>query len=252
MKHVTNVVLMAFFLGLLVLPVVGVGSLVSLSDFEGFVAGANTVTGEDVNIIPNVQNFNGYVEFAPSEIADGVYRDEVGVTSFQRQRATYRGLYTVYNVSDNKTVSLQLISTGLTGASDAYESLIVSLGDGDYTNALATDVAAGSAVIPVNNTSYYGVGDYVYLGTELAQVVEIGAQELVVEPLKQDHVVGETVYPQSIVVTADALVHPQTQSFILGPGERVQVHVVVQGTASLLKQDQMLHLPLEFRLTEVE
>lgn len=251
MRSITNILLTGVLLSLFVVPIIGVGSLIDFGDFKGFVAGVNTVTGQEINIIPNVQNFNGYVDFSPSEIKDGVYSDLVGVTSFQRQKATYRGLYSVYNVSESKTVSLKVVTSGLSEPNDAFETLIVSLGDGDYTNTLTSDLAIGATTIPVADSDYYNVDDYIYVGSELAQVVAKTSKDLVVEPLQQQHLTGEIVYPQSIVLTTNDLVHPETLDYVLGPGERVQVNVVVQGTASLLKQDQMLHLPLEFRMNEV-
>lgn len=253
MKTVVNFGLIIVLLAIMTIPLVGSSVLITYNEpTEGLVAGARTISPRDVNILPNLTDFGQYVKFAPLDMRDNVYRDTLSLTVFQRQRASYRGVYSIYNLSERDSIAVEVVTSGVDLASDSFESLVGVLSSTGESLKLKTDLVAGATVVAVDDTGPFTVGEIAFVGDEMVTVVttsKVGGQQLIITPLKRDHQAGEMLTGKAIVVNPGQLVYPQTAQMVLAPGERVQLDFEVQGTASLIKRDQLITLPIEIRVS---
>ena len=255
MKTIVNSALLFLLLAIMVMPLVGSNVLITYNTSPvGMVAGARTISPRDVNILPNLGDFGEYVKFAPQDITDNVYRDTVSLTVFQRQKANYRGLYSIYNLSERDTMMVEVVTTGGDLVGDDFESMVGILSWAGESMKLKTDLITGTTIIPVDDMKPFTEGEAAFVGEEMVTVVvvsidSVGTKQIVVTPLKRDHKAGELLTAQAIVIKPGHLVYPQTAKMVLAPGERVQLDFEVQGTASLIKRDQLISLPIEIRVT---
>jgi hypothetical protein len=253
MKTLYNIGLTGVLLAVLILPVLGVHTFVAYEYVpEGLVSGARDINQSEINILPNATDFNGYVSFNPSSFANGVYRDQVELTLFQRQKATYRGLYSIYNLTDDKTFSLTAVASEVIPADAVYDHVLVGFGESEYGQVLTRDLAPGDTVLPVLSGIRVSTGDMIVIGDELVEIVTISGAKTVVTPVEREHLAGERIYPQSVVIQSGGeIAYPRSGKYALAPGERVFMHIETQGSASLLQQDQKLTIPLEIRVEEL-
>ncbi len=250
MRTILNFGLTLVLAALFILPV-AFGHLIIEQPLEsGVVAGVQTVTQDDVSIIPEIQKFDQYVSFSPQPIQNGRYRDVLGLTVFQRQKAIYRSVYSVYNTSSERTLRVSIVTTGVDQSN--FEKLIITLSKESGTQVLVKDRPRGSTLLEVPKPIQFTEDELVLVGDELTRVVAISTDGLVVTPLRSDHFQGEEVYSSPILISTGELLNPATHRVTLSPGERATVDAVVWGTADLLQQDQWVEVPLEFRVDVVE
>lgn len=250
MRVIVNGLLVTVFLGILVIPIIGSHVLISYAPVvaEGDVAGVQQIDASVVNILPNLRDFNEYVAYHPTQVENGRYSDRMQVTVFQRQKATYQGVYSIYNMSEDQTLTLDVVSTKVDYDEVLFDQIVISLADGAHSFPLENELEAGTTFIPLEGVGLFKEKEYALVGREIVEVVAVTAEGIVTVPLKESHKAGETVYPQSIVITPQQMRYPKTSQVTLLPGERTQMHIEVFGTANVYLNDEMIDLPLEFRL----
>lgn len=252
MKVLINFTLTLVLTVILLIPIISAHFVISPVDQKGFVAGLKSISEKEINIIPNFKDFNDYVAFSPSLIQDGKYQDILGITSFARQKALYRGLYSIYNISADQSLSIELVTPGIAQNSlqeaVALDRIVISLAKNEHNQTLSMPIEKGSTVLRVSSVEGFNEDESVLIGEELAEVVAISTDGLVVTPLTMNHEEGEMVYAEPIVLSADRVINPRTQKILLVPGEKATVDASVRGTADLLLNDQMIEIPLVFKL----
>lgn len=241
-------------LTILGLPMVGAQWMVALPTNLGSVAGTRSVSAETFNVIPNLKDFNGYVTFSPQSFSSGKYNDTLGLTAFRRQKATYYGVYTVYNVSPDRRLSVEIVSPGLNRqqSSPAFDRILLTLGEQGHSTTLKESVDKGATLLLVDEPQLFGEGDSIWVENEVAKVLLNTSDGLVVTPLMQRHNAGQTVFTGALVVEPGSLISPQTRTVILEPGARITVDATVWGASDVLGQDEVISLPLEFRVQPIQ
>lgn len=252
MSLLINLTLIVILSTILVLPVVTNHFVISQNGgVGGVVAGVSSISEQEVNIIPNLRDFNGHVSFDPSPIKDGKYQDLLGLRVFQRQKASYRGVYSVYNQTQDQVLTVEIATPGIDSkiGTMPFERLVISIMKGSTDQVLSHEIAQGDTLIQVEDINEFKEGEKILLGDELAEVIVISTDGLVVTPLTKAHPIGESIYPEPIVLDHLSLVNPRTRSITLGPGEKATVDAVVEGTADLLRvRDEMVDIPLVFKV----
>ena len=247
-RTIVNLGLLTVLLVLLALPALSAELIVAQPTEKGTVAGVRSVAPQNFSVIPNVKDFNGYVSFAPQALNAGSYQDNLSITAFRRQKASYYGVYTIYNVSSDETFKVEVVTPGIESIADDFDRIIVSLTDQTEPATLSEAVRRGSTLIKVDKPLQATVGDMIVVGDELTKVVVISTDGVVVTPLLKEHAAGQPIYPESIVATSERLINPQTQTITLAPGEKIGVAVTVWGGADVTQPDVQISIPLEFRL----
>jgi len=248
MRVIINSLLVGSLVSLLVLPIIVAQQLISFQVAPGgLVAGIRTIDERVVNVIPNTTDFNEYVSFNPGVIYDGKYTDTISLTSFQRQKETYRGIYSIYNLSIDQYIQTQITSTGIVPTDDTFERAIIWIGAEPYK--LKRELTSGTTIIEGLEKGAFNEKEQIVIGDEEVTIVAVSDFTVVVTPLRRSHSIGELVYPQAIIVTPGKLVYPQTNQITINPNDRVSVYIEVMGTASLIKRDQKIGIPLEFRFS---
>lgn len=120
---VINSLLIVILFFLLTIPVLINQTFVQNSENSENVYGTRTVTNKDLVIIPNSSDFNGYAQFSSQTFIDGILRDEISLTAFPGQVATYRNLYSLYNATQ-KDIALKI---DLTGFNPSHNPLIKNI-----------------------------------------------------------------------------------------------------------------------------
>ncbi len=254
MKALSNLALTLILFGLFMVPVIAIHRMVSFETVpnKGVVAGARTIDSSDLNIIPNTSDFDKYASFAPHSFENGVYKDNVTVTSFQRQQATYRGLYTLYNVSKDP-IKLTIVGDIAVPTDATFDRIVLGFGNNTFGEKLSADLKKGTSLIPMDvPLEGVNVGDKILIGDELVSVLRITPTHLVTMPLQNTHKAGEKMYPQSVVLTPGEIVFPESGVYVLEAGEKVLVNLEVKGSARLLQQDQKVTVPLEIRAQRLD
>ena len=249
MRLLVNLTLSLLLVAILTLPVVAGHLMISPPRESGAVAGAASVSEREVNIIPNLQDFDGHVSFSPGPIRDGQYQDTLGLRVFQRQKASYHGLYTLYNLSEDRSLAIEVVTPGVAGGPEVvFERVVLSISQGQPAQALRRDVERGATVLELEDPAAFQAGERLLIGSESVTVVVVSPDGVVVTPLLSDHARNESVYPEAIVLTSEKLVNPRTRTLVLTPGEKAIVSAVVEGAADLVAGDGMFSLPLIFNI----
>ncbi len=254
MKALSNLALTLILFGLFMVPVIAVHRMVSFNIIpnKGIVAGTRTIDSNDLNIIPNTSDFDKYATFAPQTFENGIYKGMVTVTSFQRQQATYRGLYSIFNIS-KEPIELTIVGDIAKPQDATFDKIVMGFGNNTFGEKLSMDLNKGDSLIPMDKPlEGINVGDKIMIGDELVDVLRITPTHLVTMPLEKAHKAGEKIYPQSVVLMPSKIVFPESGAYVLGAGEKVLVNLEVQGSASLLQRDQRVTVPVEVRAQRLE
>jgi hypothetical protein len=255
MSFIINTLLTLLLSMVLIIPVALNYFVVAEEGSDGIVAGARSLTTKDINILPNLEDFNGYVSFAPQPILDGKLTDTLSLTAFPRQKATYRGLYTIYNLNPNQKI--ELVNPGILLDAGPVSSgrVLLSLYKNDNGQNLLSTVTAGDTLLNIKDPFAFKEHEKIIFADEMAEIVAVSPDGLVVTPLTRDHEVGSLVWPESIVIEQPFnLVNPKTRSIVLQPGEKALVDALVEGIV-INETDggkEKMQIPLEFRATFVE
>lgn len=149
LRFLFNPLLLIILIGILSIPFAVSEGVVRPAKDLGKVAGFRTVTNKDLAIYPNFSDFDGYVSFEPTPIANGRYFDNLTLTSFRGQIAIYHQLYTIYNDSE-MPIALRLVLEQ-PPFSASFESLILSLHQGNEPACTTKDAACRPQTIFVQN-----------------------------------------------------------------------------------------------------
>lgn len=252
MATLINIGLTMALMVIMVLPVLGGYFLINTQSESGVVAGVHTVSEADVSILPALEEFKGYTSFKPQPLSGGQYQDVMGLTVFQRQKAAYRGIYSIYNTS-TETLSIELSTVGWAKGSEelGLDRLVVSLSEGEHSQTLLGDRRVGATLVLVADPSAYKPDELVLVGEELTRVVAVSPNGLVVTPLRVDHLQGEEVYRSPIVLSQTDVLNPLTRVIQIAPGDRATVTAVVWGGVDSSGQNAMVELPLTFKIKVV-
>jgi len=251
-KQIVNISLMFAFSLMMIGPFLGSQFVLDESAQFGNVAGLRTVTSADVQILPNLQNFDSYVSFDPQGLEKGVFDDTVSLSIFQRQKASYSGLYSIYNTSSDKSLEVNLeLSDVMDIKQGSFAMVALALRTGNAVS-LSADAQQGDTVITIDPVHMIVKDSDVLIGQDKVRVVAVSTEgRLVVTPLSKDYAKGTEVVYSPIMVSDTKIVIPTTSSVMIAPGESVFVDAFVWGVDSLVKQDQFVTVPLSITVKEV-
>lgn len=245
MSNIVNILLTLFLFILIAAPVVGSHILIGQKE-GGTVAGLKTVDASTINILPNIRDFNDYISFNLQPMRDGTIDDTVTFTVFPRQKATYRGLYTLYNMSSEKTLAVKLVVPDVPQGDTYFERISLSLAHNQHMTQLSKPYTAGETQVAVVDTSLFTPYEHVWVASERSEVINVlNAQQLVVAPLDGDYDVGTVVSPELIILTSQGVVNPTTRTITLTPGQQATVEASVWADA-YHASETTVSVPLEF------
>ncbi|NTV30592.1 hypothetical protein HGA91_01245 [candidate division WWE3 bacterium] len=249
MKTLLNIGLLLMLFVLLGFPFVGSEWMLRLPAQIGVVAGTRVVAPENINVIPNVKDFNGYVAFSPTSLANGKYTDTISLTSFRNQKATYYGAYSLYNVSATESFDVEVVAPSLPASESftKFDRLLITISSSNHSTTLTKSIEKGATLVQVADPTLFKEGDLIWIENESTKVLVVSTDGLVVTPLMQRHNVGQTVYTGAIVVEPNSIISAQTRTIKLTPGEQATIDVSVWGADQSLSQEDTFSLPLEIR-----
>lgn len=253
MKQLINITLTLVFTGIMIVPFVGSHFILDENSTLGSVAGARSVSFSDVQILPNYQNFDSYVTFNPQGFEDGVYADSLSLSIFQHQKASYSGVYTVYNTSSDKTLVVRAhLSEVITPNSSNFSLLAISLRKGaGYT--FLSDAMQGDTVITIDPVHSVVKDSEILIGLDTVRVIAVSTEgRIVVTPLDKDYPKGTEVVPSPLLMTDKKVLRPETGEVTLLSGESLTVDGFVWGAEGLEKINQSIEIPLSIVIRESE
>ncbi|NCS32114.1 hypothetical protein GW793_01340 [bacterium] len=252
MKHIINLALTVSLAVIMILPFVGSNFILDLSSPLGSVAGVRTVTSSDIQILPNYQDFGDYVSFAPETLSEGIYDDTLSVTVFQGQKASYSGVYTLYNTTADSNLAVTLFTRDVVESANLFSIATLGLRQGTPIT-LLEGVKQGATVITIDAVHSLQKDMRVLVGTELTRVIAVSSGgKVVVTPLTQSHLIGEEVTMQPVVINQNSVVQPETYVKVLSPGESVSVDVVVWGADTITTLNHTIQIPLSVSIKAVQ
>src|SRR3989338_6078557 len=179
MNFLINFLLISILATILTIPIVTNHFLISFSDEPGIVAGVASISEKEINILPNLTDFNGYVRFAPSQIKNGQYQDTVQLKVFQRQKASYQGLYTLYNQTLDRPLTVEITTTGVNN-SVAFSQILLMISQNQPAWVVPESIQLGSTLIRISDLDQFLPDQKLIVGQELTEIVAVSTDGLIV------------------------------------------------------------------------
>lgn len=236
-----NTFLVLLFSGMLILPVVLVHVVTGVAHVPASVAGAQH-QASDLVVLPNFFDFGDHVKFDPSYNAIG-YQDNVTLTVFRSQIATYHKLYTVHNRAAD-TIVVRGVLGAKPESSSVYDSLIVTLAKtGEvHSTTVAKQAQVGDVSLTATDANVAQNVDTLIVGMTEIPVLSVSGRFISTDPLAQGFDEGMPIYRAGIFILDGKVYRSRTNDVVLEPGESVTVNTVVMGKKDV--ETQTITVPL--------